>query len=71
MTDAKGPLNGIRVIDLGRHQAGPRCAQVLAGVRPVDPSLLVELGGDRVPITAGDAAPEAFDGVHAVVIRRS
>ena len=24
------PLNGIRVIDLGRHQAGPRCAQVLA-----------------------------------------
>ena len=30
MTDVKGPLNGIRVIDLGRHQAGPRCAQILA-----------------------------------------
>ncbi|MEE8465929.1 MAG: CoA transferase, partial [Dehalococcoidia bacterium] len=24
------PLEGIRVIDLGRHQAGPRCAQVLS-----------------------------------------
>ena len=23
MTQHKGPLNGIRVIDLGRHQAGP------------------------------------------------
>ena len=30
MTDGTGPLNGIRVIYLGRHQAGPRCAQVLA-----------------------------------------
>jgi crotonobetainyl-CoA:carnitine CoA-transferase CaiB-like acyl-CoA transferase len=30
MADVKGPLHDIRVIDLGRHQAGPRCAQVLA-----------------------------------------
>src|SRR6266511_1282366 len=32
MAALKGPLDGIRVIDLGRHQAGPRCAQVLARV---------------------------------------
>jgi len=30
MTGIKGPLYGIQVIDLGRHQAGPQCAQVLA-----------------------------------------
>jgi CoA:oxalate CoA-transferase len=30
MADVKSPLEGIRVLDLGRHQAGPRCAQVLA-----------------------------------------
>jgi len=30
MGSLKHPLGDIRVIDLGRHQAGPRCAQVLA-----------------------------------------
>ncbi|MFL2645131.1 MAG: CaiB/BaiF CoA transferase family protein [Dehalococcoidia bacterium] len=30
MPKISSPLEGIRVIDLGRHQAGPRCAQVLA-----------------------------------------
>ncbi len=30
MTTLNHPLQNVRVIDLGRHQAGPRCAQVLA-----------------------------------------
>jgi crotonobetainyl-CoA:carnitine CoA-transferase CaiB-like acyl-CoA transferase len=30
MKNGKAPLEGYRVIDLGRQQAGPRCAQVLA-----------------------------------------
>ena len=30
MNSGKAPLEGYRVIDLGRQQAGPRCAQVLA-----------------------------------------
>ena len=30
MPALKHPLEGIRVVDLGRHQAGPRCAKLLA-----------------------------------------
>jgi len=30
MANGKAPLDGYRVLDLGRQQAGPRCAQVLA-----------------------------------------
>ena len=30
MSAVSHPLENVRVIDLGRHQAGPRCAQVLA-----------------------------------------
>ena len=30
MATVNPPLQNVRVIDLGRHQAGPRCAQVLA-----------------------------------------
>ena len=30
MGATRPPLDGIRVLDVGRHQAGPRCAQVLA-----------------------------------------
>ena len=30
MASLNSPLEGIRVLDLGRHQAGPRCGQVLA-----------------------------------------
>ena len=46
MADTSGPLAGVRVIDLGRHQAGPRCAQVLARMG-ADVIKVERLGGEE------------------------
>ena len=46
MAEAKGPLDGIRVLDLGRHQAGPRAAQVLARMG-AEVIKLERLGGEE------------------------
>jgi len=51
MTNDKGPLNGIRVIDLGRHQAVPRCAQVLARLGG-EVIKIERLGGEETAIHA-------------------
>ena len=40
MTDGKGALHRIRVIDLGRHRAGPRCAPPPG----VEPAAILGLG---------------------------
>ena len=46
MAGLKHPLENIRVIDLGRHQAGPRCAQVLARMG-ADVIKVERLGGEE------------------------
>ena len=46
MGSLKHPLEDIRVIDLGRHQAGPRCAQVLARMG-AEVIKLERLGGEE------------------------
>ncbi len=46
MTSVSHPLANIRVIDLGRHQAGPRCAQVLARMG-ADVIKVERLGGEE------------------------
>jgi CoA:oxalate CoA-transferase len=46
MVEGKGPLDGVRVLDLGRHQAGPRCAQVLARMG-AEVIKLERLGGEE------------------------
>ena len=46
MVGLNHPLENIRVIDLGRHQAGPRCAQVLARMG-ADVIKVERLGGEE------------------------
>jgi len=59
MGGIKSPLEGIRVLDLGRHQAGPRCAQVLARLGS-DVIKIERLGGEETrahgPMARGQSA---------------
>ena len=57
MAGLNHPLENVRVIDLGRHQAGPRCAQVLArmGAEVIKIERLGG-GGDPLPRPLGQKA---------------
>ena len=59
MTAVKSPLEGIRVLDMGRHQAGPRCAQVMARLG-AEVIKVERLGGEETrnhsPLARGQSA---------------
>ncbi len=59
MREPKTPLEGLRVLDLGRYQAGPRCALMCARMVAVVIKIVVVVvdeGLDIVPIVRGERA---------------
>ena len=70
MAGLNHPLENVRVLDLGRHQAGPRCAQVLARMG-AEVIKVERLGARRPGTTAPMSGSRALTGSSTTLARRA
>ena len=70
MTELNTPLEGLRLLDLGRYQAGPRCALMFARMG-AEVIKIESLGGDESRRNGRESGARARTGCSTIRARRA